>query len=357
MEPLVDFPDWIRTVIAAISAVIIGLGVHTLVFFVWGKFNAKYHGAVSAALLAAAHRPTRFIFPLFLTLVFYPMIALPKGLQQGFAYLIAVGLIGSLAWLAIRLLEALVDLGSLRLRVDQPDNLAARSVLTEIQLMRRVAVIAIVTIAAAWVLSLFPAVQGLGTTLFASAGVAGIIIGIAARPTLSNLIAGIQIAITKTIRLYDAVIVEGEWGWVEEITTTYVVVRIWDWRRLVLPISYFVEKPFENWTRPTANLLGEVFIYADYSLPVDPLREEFLRILQASPLWDGRSHVLQVTDATERTIQIRALMSAPNSQQAFDLRCYVREKLIQFIQHHYPQSLPRVRTQLEQGEVPPAPTR
>jgi hypothetical protein len=203
----------------------------------------------------------------------------------------------------------------------------------------------------------FPAIRHIGITLFASAGVAGLVVGMAARSTLSNLFAGIQIALTEPIRIEDVVIVEGEWGWIEEIGTTYVVVRIWDLRRLVVPLSYFIEHPFQNWTRVTADLLGTVIVYADYTVPVEEVRAELHRILQASEMWDGKVWGLQVTDATEHTLQLRALMSAADSSIAWDLRCHVREKLVAFLQERHPHSLPRVRAELDKASPQqPAPT-
>jgi len=185
--------------------------------------------------------------------------------------------------------------------------------------------------------------------LFASAGVAGIILGLSAQKALGTILAGLQIAITQPIRLDDVVIVENEWGWIEEINLTYVVIRLWDKRRLVVPTTYFLEKPFQNWTRTSADILGSVFIYTDYTMPFEPLRKELTRLLEATPLWDGKVNVLQVTDARENTIEIRALMSAATSPQAWDLRVYVREKLIEFIQREYPQSLPRTRVVLPEA--------
>jgi hypothetical protein len=180
-------------------------------------------------------------------------------------------------------------------------------------------------------------------SLLASAGLAGLIVGMAARSTLSNLIAGIQVALTQPIRIEDSIVLEGEWGWIEEINTTYIVVRLWDLRRLIVPLSYFIEKPFQNWTRTRADILGSVMIYADYTVPVAELREELHRILETTDLWDKKTWALQVTDATERTIQIRALMSARSGPVAFDLRCLVRERLVQFLRDKYPLSLPRQR--------------
>lgn len=192
----------------------------------------------------------------------------------------------------------------------------------------------------------FPSIRHLGESLFASAGLAALVAGLAARSTFSNLIAGVQIAFTQPMRLDDVVIVEGEWGWIEEIRTTYVVVRIWDLRRLIVPLSYFIEKPFQNWTRQTADLLGTVFLYTDYTVPVEEVRQEIHRVLESSKRWDGKVWGMQVTNASERSMELRALMSAPNASVAFELRCFVREKLIQFLQEKYPQSLPKTRAEL-----------
>ena len=195
----------------------------------------------------------------------------------------------------------------------------------------------------------FSAVRQIGVSILASAGILGVVLGFAAQKTLGNLIAGIQIALAQPIRLDDAVVVENEWGWIEEITLTYVVVRIWDLRRLVLPISYFIEKPFQNWTRNSADILGSVFIYADYTVPVEEVRAELGRILKESPHWDKKVNVLQVTDATEHTVKLRALMSAADSPTAWNLRCETREKLLEFLQKKYPQSLPRTRVELQKS--------
>jgi small-conductance mechanosensitive channel len=190
-------------------------------------------------------------------------------------------------------------------------------------------------------------VRQFGTAIIASAGVAGIIVGFAAQKSIATLLAGFQIALTQPIRIDDVVIVENEWGRIEEITLTYVVVSIWDLRRLVLPITYFIEKPFQNWTRTSADILGTVFIHVDYSAPLDELRAELTRILEASPLWDRKVAVLQVTDAKERTLEVRALASARDASAAWDLRCEVREKLIAYLQKNHPGSLPRLRARME----------
>jgi small-conductance mechanosensitive channel len=195
----------------------------------------------------------------------------------------------------------------------------------------------------------FDSIRRIGVSLFASAGVAGIIIGFAAQKLIASVLAGFQIALTQPIRIDDVVIVENEWGWIEEITLTYVVVRIWDKRRLILPSTYFIENPFQNWTRVSADILGTVFIYTDYTVPVDELRSEFTRILEESDLWDGQTNVMQVTNATDKTLEIRALMSTADSPTAWDLRVLVREKLIHFLQQNYPESLPRTRIEMADG--------
>ena len=198
---------------------------------------------------------------------------------------------------------------------------------------------------------IFDNIRQLGVSLLASAGVLGIIVGLAAQRSISTLLAGLQIALTQPIRMDDVVIIEGEWGRIEEITLTYVVVRIWDLRRMVVPVTYFLEKPFQNWTRVSADLLGTVTIYTDYNIPVDALREELQRILKDSPRWDGKTWGLQVTNASERTVECRALMSAVDSSSAWDLRCEVREKMLDFLQRNYPASLPKIRAELQRAEI------
>jgi small-conductance mechanosensitive channel len=193
---------------------------------------------------------------------------------------------------------------------------------------------------------LFSEVRHVGTSLLASAGIVSIVAGVAAQKPLANVLAGFQIALAQPVRVDDVVIVEGEWGRIEEITLTYVVVHVWDDRRLVLPLSYFIEKPFQNWTRTSSELLGSVFVWVDYTFPVEEGRAALKEIIDASPRWDKRFWNLQVTDADARTMQLRVLATAANASQAFDLRCEIREKFIAHIQKHHPQSLPRVRANL-----------
>lgn len=231
--------------------------------------------------------------------------------------------------------------------VDAYDNLEARRVHTQVGVLERTAVVLMIVLGGGFALLTFPAVRAIGTGLLASAGVIGLIVGLAARPLLENLIAGIQLALTQPIRIDDVVIVHGEWGRIEEITTTYVVVCIWDERRLVVPFSDFLNQAFENWTRSSSDILGTVFLYADYSVPVQEAREALEEIVRAAPLWDGRVCNVQVVDATERAIKLRALVSASDASRAWDLRVDVREKWVGWLQHAHPEALPRQRISMQ----------
>ena len=251
-----------------------------------------------------------------------------------------------IAWLVIRFIGLGKELVLKQFDVDEKDNLKARKVYTQFKIIERILITIVVIIALAAALMTFESIRKIGVSLFASAGVAGIILGFAAQSLIGNVLAGFQLALAQPIRLDDVVIVEGEWGWIEEINITYVVIRIWDKRRLIVPTKYFIEKPFQNWTRTSAEILGTVFIYTDYTVPVGAIREELTRILKDDPLWDGKVNNLQVTNATDKAIEIRALMSASDSPKAWDLRVGVREKLIEFLQNNYPESLPRVRIEV-----------
>ncbi len=319
---------------------------HFILFRAAGRLNLRKQTVLAQALLYC-EKPTRLILMLVLGMGSLPFLPASAVVKDVLAHAIGIVLIGAIAWLVIAMVDVVEAVLAYKYSIDMADNLAARRLRTQVQVLRRILVMMIVIVAIAGVLMTFPSIRHIGESLFASAGLAAVVAGLAARSILSNLLAGVQIALTEPIRLEDVVIVEGEWGWIEEIKTTFVVVRIWDLRRLVLPISYFIEKPFQNWTRKSADLLGTVFLYADYSVPVEELRQELLRVLQSSELWDGKTWGLQVTNATDRTLELRALMSAPSGPRAWDLRCLVREKLLQFLQQHYPESLPRTRADVQ----------
>jgi small-conductance mechanosensitive channel len=273
-------------------------------------------------------------------------------------HLLLIALLAVGTWLVVRCLGAFEGVAIRRYPMDVADNLQARRVVTQVRVLGRIADVIVVFIGASIILLTIPGVRQLGASLLASAGVAGLAIGLAAKPVLSNLIAGLQIALTQPIRLDDVVIIEGEWGRVEEITGSYVVVRIWDERRLVVPLNWFIEHPFQNWTRSSSQLVGTVYLMLDYRMPLAPLREELKRLCEDASEWDQRVCVLQVTDATDRAMQLRVLVSSADSGRNWDLRCHVREGLIAYVQTHHPESLPRWRGELERtghaaAEPPP----
>ena len=264
--------------------------------------------------------------------------------------IIGIMLIMAIAYLLIAIVQTAQDYVYHAFDLNKTDNLRERKIRTQLQFLRKLLISVIVILAVIAILLNFDSLRRLGTGLLTGVGVGGIIIGFAAQRSLGNLLAGLQIAFTQPLRIDDVLVVEGEWGRVEEITLTYVVLNIWDKRRLILPINYFIEKPFQNWTRTTSEIVGSVILYLDYTAPIEPIRKEFLRLLENNPLWDRQVAALQVTDTTERCIQVRGLVSASSSGRVWDLRCIIREQLIAFIQANYPDSLPRNRSILDSEE-------
>ena len=337
---------WVISAGTLIGAVVLGRIVHAIIFSMARRVAARSNNTLDDSVIRHSNKPARAILPLLALTFALPATNLPVNLEQPLRQAVVVGVIVTFAWLLVAMISVFEDVISTRYRVDISDNLRARKLRTQVQVLRRIGVIVIGVITLSVVLMTFPSIRQFGVSLFASAGVAGIVVAMAARPTLASLIAGVQVALTEPIRIDDVVIVEGEWGWIEEILTTYVVVRIWDLRRLVVPLSYFLDHPFQNWTRRTADILGTVFVYTDYTVPVEEVRKEFHRILEESGMWDGKVWNVQVTNASEHTLELRALMSAPDSGKAWDLRCHVREKLIGYLQQKYPHSLPKVRAEM-----------
>jgi small-conductance mechanosensitive channel len=326
--------------------VLVALLAHYLFFALLKRITKKKGSEFYDRLTRYEAKPIRVLLPVLALMTVIPWMHQDPLLISRLTHATGLVFIACVGWLFIALLDVLQDYIAHRQALQASDNLAARRVRTQIQVLRHIAVVIIVILTLGIMVMTFPNVRHLGESLFASAGLAAVVASLAARSTLSNLLAGVQIALSQPIRLEDVVIVEGEWGWIEEITMTYVVVRIWDLRRMILPISHFIEKPFQNWTRQTSDLLGTVFIYADYTVPVDEIREELHRILQSSGMWDGKVWNLQVTDTSKNVLELRGLMSAPNGPAAWDLRCYVREKLVAFMQQNYPDSLPRTRAEI-----------
>ncbi|MBU0469552.1 MAG: mechanosensitive ion channel family protein [Candidatus Omnitrophica bacterium] len=295
-------------------------------------------------------KPLRFLIPVLCVSVVIPFLRLPEKVGGFIRQLLHILFIALLGWVIVKIVCIIRDALLNRYDINTRDNVHARSMHTQIRLIANIIGVVLVLLTVSFVLMSFAEVRQIGVSLLASAGIMGIVIGFAAQKTLGNFIAGIQIAIAQPIRLDDVVIIENEWGWIEEITFTFVVVRIWDLRRLVVPISYFLEKPFQNWTRTSADILGSVFIYTDYTIPVKEVRAELTRILTNSQYWDKKVNVLQVTDAKEQVIELRALMSAADSPAAWNLRCEVREKLLEFLQNKFTECLPRVRIEMNKGE-------
>jgi small-conductance mechanosensitive channel len=277
------------------------------------------------------------------------LLAAPNTLYglDALRHMATLAVIAAATWLGVRLTAAIAEAVALRFPADVADNLSARRILTQTRLLTRTLASVIVLVGVSFALLTFPGVRNVGAGLLASAGVVGLTVGIAAKPILGNLLAGVQIALTQPIRLDDVVIVEGEWGRIEEIGRAFVVVRIWDQRRLVVPLQYFIERPFQNWTRTGSEILGTAFLWVDYGVPLEPLREELRRVCEAAPQWDRRVALIQVTDASERAMQLRVLVSARDAGQAWDLRCLVRERLIEFLRRDWPQFLPRLRAEIQ----------
>jgi small-conductance mechanosensitive channel len=338
----------------SIYSILIQIGVPLLLGVIghfWGgkiirKITKKSKTEIDDSLIRHCYRPLQWtIFIIAIRIGTAATMSEARAMKIN--HIIGLLLIVSISWLLIKMVYVLEDYITSSYAVDTKDNLKARKIHTQFRVLKRLVVIVISIIGLALILMTFPRIRQIGTTILASAGIIGIVIGFAAQKTIGTFIAGMQIAFTQPIRVDDVVIVENEWGRIEEITLTYVVVKIWDLRRLIIPITYFIEKPFQNWTRVTADILGTVFIYVDHTVPTKAIREELNRILQKSDLWDKKVCVLQVTNTTERTVELRALMSASDASTAWSLRCEVREKLIEFVQKKYPQALPKLRVEAD----------
>jgi small-conductance mechanosensitive channel len=342
-----NWHDLLWSSIVLVAAIVLALVAHFIVFWLLRRVARRKGALLGPSLVKRGEKPSRWIFPLLAVLFVLPGLPLPPKPMSALEHIAGLGLIAAVAWLVILTSEITSDILAGRYRIDVADNLLARRIQTQFQMLHRIVVVLVSVVTLSIMLMTFPAIKHIGMSILASAGLAGLVVGLAMKGTLSNLVAGIQIAFTQPFRLGDAVVVEGQWGWVEEIGTMYVVVRIWDLRRLVLPLSYFLDNPFENWTRTSAELLAHCFVYVDYTVPVEEVRKELRRIVESTPLWAGKVCVLQISDLLETTAQLRILMDARNSGDAWDLRCYVREKLIDFLQKNYPGILPRYRAELE----------
>jgi small-conductance mechanosensitive channel len=361
IDAIVRWLDWFQAQLPwmpswAISAGLLALAVvaartaHKILFRTATRIVAS-KDLFWRSLVSRTHGPTRLaamIVAISAAATVAPLTDAETGVVR---HILLLGFIALLGWVALTALHIWMTVYLRRFTLDAEDNLLARKHVTQTRILRRVVATLIVMVTLSAALMTFEEVRQYGISLLASAGAAGLVIGLALQPMLKNMIAGIQLAVTQPIRIDDAVLVENEWGNIEEITATYVVVRLWDWRRLVLPLSYFIENPFQNWTREGSALIGSVFLYLDHTAPVEEMRRKLDEIAKASPLWDGQVAVLQVTDFREQVMEIRMLVSARNSGRAFDLRCEVREKVIAWLQQAYPHALPRWRGELQPPEV------
>lgn len=341
MNEFVAGHPWTAAALAGAVGVALALVLHRLGGAVLRR--ATRQSVLLAAMVKACERPASAVLPLLALQAVWQ--ASPNDLRfiDSVRHVNGLLLIAALTWLALAVIGGLADGVIARHPVDVEDNLQARRIQTQAKVLARSAMVIVLIAGTAMALMTFPGARQLGASLLASAGVIGIVAGIAARPVFSNLIAGLQLALAQPIRLDDVLIVQGEWGRVEEITGTYVVMKIWDERRLVIPLQWFIENPFQNWTRTSAQIHQAVYLFVDFATPLEPLRAELQRIVEAAPEWDGRTAQLKVTDATEKAMKLRALVSARAAGPAFDLGCKVREGLFAFMAREYPQYLPVVR--------------
>ncbi|MEU1754509.1 mechanosensitive ion channel domain-containing protein [Micromonospora matsumotoense] len=348
--------DYLETIAAAATAAAIALLLVEVVHRVIRRLGRRSH--LMTELTAHVHRPFQVagtVVAVQFAVRWTTGYAVGTGWRQAVLHILVLGVVAAMAWLVAALLVVAEDTALARfLRVDVPDNRHARRVRTQVVLLRRLTIVVIVVLAVGVMLMTFPAVRGIGAGVLTSAGVVGVVAALAAQSLLGNVIAGLQLAFSDAVRLDDVVVVEGEWGRIEELTLSYVVVQIWDDRRLILPTSYFTSTPFQNWTRTEAAVLGTAEFHLDWSVPVQSMREELRRLVEGTDLWDGRVCVLQVTDATGGAVKVRALVSAADAGSLWDLRCLVREHLVGWVRDHRPTALPRTRTELgdSSGSLP-----
>jgi small-conductance mechanosensitive channel len=336
---------WFFAIFVFCSVVVLANLVHYILFRVLRRKETGHH-RLGWGVQRYLGKPARAIFLLTCLLIVLPVIpGVPDNidalLRQAFIMLTVV----ALGWFAVGCIYVLQAVMLRRYDLTAENNIQARRVHTQFQLFRRMLITFVVIIDIGALLWTFndPRIWHYGSGLLASAGIASLVLATAAKSTASNFFAGLQIALTEPIRIDDVVVIQGEWGRVEEINSAYVVVKIWDLRRLIVPLSYFIENSFQNWTRQSSDIMGTAFLYVDYSVPVEELRKQLEAIVHPSPLWNKEVCGLQVTNLTDRSMELRCLMSSRNSSENFDLRCLVREKMTAWIQQNYPNAFPTTR--------------
>ena len=337
-------PPWAVSGVLLVSAVVVAWLLHAAILAAVQRI-LRGRRPYLLSMLNATKNPARLGLLLLALAIALPTTPLEPETRAGLAQCLLLATIFLLGWIATAALEIAATIYLRKFRLDVEDNLLARKHITQIRVLVRVLDTLIILITLGFALMTFDAVRQYGVSLFASAGVAGIVAGLAARPVLSNLFAGVQIAVTQPIRIEDAVTVENEYGWIEEITSTYVVIRLWDLRRLIVPLTYFIEKPFFNWTRHAANYIGSVLLYLDYGAPVDRIRQKATELVAQSKLASGKVTSVQVTNTRPDAIEVRILISADTAANAANLCAELREALIAFLQREHPEALPRQRSE------------
>ena len=341
-----DYDDWLTPLATALGAALVGILAYVILRPIARRISR--HAPVANAVNRQLDRPLRFLLPLIAVQV--ALEGAPDNLPHvdGVRQLVTVLLIAAFTSAAIAAVRGVADAVAVLHPQDVADNLAARRVLTQTRVLARIAIGIAIFAGLAFILMTFPRARQFGASLLASAGLSALVIGLAANSVFGNLLAGLQIALSQPIRIDDVLVVQGEWGRVEEITSTYVVLKIWDERRLVIPLQWFIDNPFQNWTRTSSQIIGSVFFWVDYTTDLAPLRAEASRLAQASTDHDGRVCLLQVVDTSERAMQLRLIVSSPSSGQNWDLRCLVREGLIALMQRDHPDALPRIRAEMRE---------
>ena len=355
MERIAEFlPDWATSLIVLALAVLLALWLHSVVYSVLER-AVRGEDLFRRSVVSRTRGPSRFAIVLLAIALAGAVAPLAENERVALRQTTVFCIVLVTGWALLAALHVWLVIYLRRFKLDSEDNLLARKHVTQTRILERIARTLIVLLTLSAALMTFDSVRQYGVGLLASAGAASLVVGLALQPMLKNLVAGVQLAITQPIRIDDALFVNDEWGNVEEITSSYVVIRLWDWRRMIVPLSYFIEQPFQNWTRESSALIGTVFLYVDFTVPSAELREKLEEIARASRLWDGRVVALQVTDFKESTMEIRMLVSASTAPRTFDLRCEVREKMIAFVQQRYPEALPRIRTDLHDERAKPRP--
>jgi len=331
--------QWLKNVLILLVFTGIGLFMQWLIFIVLKLGNKRKSTVLKAQILERLKTPSKFLLPL---LFVYGSLHLLE-LNVFWKKIIEVFIIINFTWILIAFIQGLEVVVKDKFQVDGNHKAKERKVLTQLRFLKSLTFIVIITLAVASILWNIPQVRKIGTTILTSAGVIGIIVGVAAQKSIANLITGFQIAFPQPIKIDDEVVIEGEFGVVEDITLTYVIIKIWDWRRLVLPLSYFNDKLFVNWTFNSTDIIGTVFLYVDYTFLVTELRAKLVSIVNKNPLWDKKNVNLLVTNTDVHSMKLRATFSAKNASDIWKMRCEIREQLIKFIQENYPSSLPKLR--------------